>query len=151
MQISAKADYALRALVELAASGGGPVKGEALAGSQDIPPRFLESILAQLRQRGILLSRRGAEGGYWLARPADLITLAEVIRATDGPLASVRGQRPESVAYEGAAERLSEVWIAVRSSLRAVLEVVTLADVATGKLPATVLALLDEPEARVSR
>jgi Rrf2 family protein len=151
VQISAKADYALRALVELAARGGGPVKGEVLAGSQDIPPRFLESILAQLRQRGILLSRRGAEGGYWLARPAETITLAEVIRATDGPLASVRGQRPESVAYEGAAERLSEVWIAVRSSLRAVLEVVTVADVATGVLPAHVLALVQTPEARVSR
>jgi Rrf2 family protein len=151
VQISAKADYALRALVELAARGGGPVKGEALSASQDIPPRFLESILAQLRQRGILLSRRGADGGYWLARPATAITLAEVIRATDGPLASVRGQRPETVAYEGAAERLSEVWIAVRSSLRAVLEVVTLADVATGKLPASVAALLDEPEARISR
>lgn len=151
MQISAKADYALRALLELAARGGGPVKGEVLASSQDIPPRFLESILAQLRQRGLLLSRRGAEGGYWLARPGDAITLAEVIRATDGPLASVRGQRPESVAYEGAAERLSEVWIALRSSLRTVLEVVTLADVANGALPEHIRALLETPEARVSR
>jgi Rrf2 family protein len=149
VQISAKADYALRALVELAARGGGPVKGEVLAGSQNIPPRFLESILAQLRQRGILLSRRGADGGYWLARPADQIALAEVIRATDGPLASVRGQRPESIAYEGAAERLSEVWIAVRSSLRAVLEEVTIADVVSGHLPDHVVALTQNPDARV--
>jgi Rrf2 family protein len=151
VQISAKADYALRALVELAARGGGQVKGEVLASSQDIPPRFLESILAQLRQRGILVSRRGADGGYWLARPPEAITLAEVIRATDGPLASVRGQRPESVAYEGAAERLSEVWIAVRTSLRAVLEVVTLADVVSGHLPAHVEMLIKTPQARVSR
>jgi Rrf2 family protein len=150
VQISAKADYALRALVELTARGGGPVKGEVLAIAQDIPPRFLESILAQLRQRSILNSRRGADGGYWLARPADQITLAEVIRATDGPLASVRGQRPEHVEYEGAAERLSEVWIAVRTSLRAVLEITTLADVADSKLPALVVQLAESPGARFS-
>lgn len=150
MQISAKADYAIRALVELAARGGGPVKGEVLARAQDIPPRFLESILAQLRQRGILHSRRGADGGYWLARPAGEIPLADVIRATDGPLASVRGQRPEQVAYEGAAARLSEVWFAVRASLREVLEEVTVADVATGTLPPHVVALTREPDARVT-
>lgn len=150
MQISAKADYAIRALVELTARGGGPVKGEVLARAQDIPPRFLESILAQLRQRGVLHSRRGADGGYWLARPAEQIPLADVIRATDGPLASVRGQRPEQVAYEGAAARLSEVWFAVRVSLREVLEEVTIADVAAGTLPAHVVALTRQPDARVT-
>jgi Rrf2 family protein len=150
MQISAKADYALRALAELCARGGGPVKGEVLAEAQGIPPRFLESILAQLRQRAILLSRRGAEGGYWLARPGDQITIAEVIRAADGPLASVRGLRPESVAYQGAAEALAEVWIAVRSSLRSVLEEVTIADVAAGRLPDRIAALTLDPEARRS-
>lgn len=135
MQISSKADYALRALAELSARGGGPVKGDVLAAAQGIPTRFLESILAQLRQRGILLSRRGAEGGYWLARPAEQITIAEVVRATDGPLAVVRGQRPDTVAYVGAAASLAEVWLAVRSALRSVLEGVTIADVASGHLP----------------
>ncbi len=148
MQISAKADYALRALAELAARGGGPVKGEVLAESQRIPPRFLESILAQLRQRGILLSRRGTDGGYRLARPADAVTVAEVVRATDGPLASVRGLRPETVAYEGAAAPLAEVWIAVRSSLRSVLEAVTIGDIVRGELPAHVVELTRDPEAR---
>ena len=111
MQISAKADYAVRALIELAAQGGGPVKGERLAAAQQIPAKFLEAILAQLRQAGLLQSRRGAEGGYWLARPASEISLADIIRAADGPLASVRGQRPETVSYEGAARRLTEVWV----------------------------------------
>jgi Rrf2 family protein len=149
MQISAKADYAVRALIELAAQGGGPVKGERLADAQQIPPKFLESIMSELRQSGLLLSRRGAEGGYWLAHPAEEITVAQIIRATDGPLASVRGQRPEVVYYEGAAKRLSEVWIAVRASLRAVLEEVTLADLVTGRLPPAVLSLTADPEARV--
>lgn len=149
MQVSAKADYALRALVELSARGGGPVKGEALAESQGIPPRFLESILAMLRNRGILASRRGAEGGYWLARPAEDITIAEVVRAADGPLASVRGIRPESVSYRGAAEPLAEVWIAVRVSLRAVLEEVTIADVASGHLPEPIATMAKDPEGRI--
>lgn len=149
MQISAKADYALRALAELAARGGGPVKGDLLAEAQHIPPRFLESILAQLRQRGILLSRRGADGGYWLARPAAAVTVAQVVRATDGPLASVRGERPETVAYEGPAVTLAEVWIAVRSSLRSVLEQVTIADIVSGRLPDHVVELTQDPEARL--
>jgi Rrf2 family protein len=150
VQISAKADYALRALAELAARGGGPVKGDVLADAQGIPVRFLESILAQLRQRDILFSRRGAEGGYWLARPPAQITLAEIIRATDGPLAVVRGQRPDMVSYRGAAEPLAEVWIAVRSALRGVLEQVTVADVASGDLPGEILDLAADPEARVA-
>jgi Rrf2 family protein len=147
VQISAKADYAVRALAELAAHGGGPVKGERLAGSQNIPPKFLENILSELRHAGLLYSQRGAEGGYWLARGADQITLADVIRAVDGPLANVRGQRPETIDYAGAAKRLSEVWIAVRASLREVLERVTLADLAEGPLPDSVMQLALNPDA----
>jgi Rrf2 family protein len=147
VQVSAKADYAVRALAELAALGGGPVKGERLATGQQIPPKFLENILSELRHAGLLYSQRGAEGGYWLARPAAEITLAEVIRAVDGPLANVRGQRPEMIDYEGAAKRLSEVWIAVRASMRGVLEVVTLADLVDGRLPQSVLDLALDPDA----
>jgi len=118
MRISARADYAVRAAVELAAAGEGPTKGEAIARAQGIPLKFLENILGDLRHSGIVRSQRGADGGYWLARPADQITVADVIRAVEGPLASVRGGPPEDVAYAGAAESLSSVWIAVRASLR---------------------------------
>jgi Rrf2 family protein len=151
VQVSAKADYAVRALVELAAEGGGPIKGERLAEMQSIPPKFLESILTELRHHGLLTSRRGAEGGYWLARPASEIMMAEVIRATDGPLASVRGQSPEKVSYHGAAADLTDVWLALRASLRAVLDHVSLEDVATGNLPAAIQLLADDPEARQTR
>ena len=151
MQISAKADYAVRALTELAAQGGGPVKGERLAAAQQIPPKFLGAILAQLRAAGLLQSRRGAEGGYWLARPPGEISLADIIRATDGPLASVRGHRPETVSYEGAARRLTEVWVALRASLRTVLEVVTLQNLLEGELPPEVRALAADPAARTTR
>jgi Rrf2 family protein len=135
MQISARADYALRALLTLAASDGGLVKGETLASAQDLPLRFLENILTDLRRSGLVSSRRGADGGYQLARPPQEIDVATVIRATDGPLAGVRGRRPEEVSYEGAAKNLQDVWIAVRVSLRQVLEAVTLADIASGDLP----------------
>jgi len=135
MQISARADYALRALLTLAASDGGLVKGETLASAQDLPLRFLENILTDLRRSGLVTSRRGAEGGYQLARPAAEIDVATVIRATDGPLAGIRGRRPEEVTYDGAAKNLQDVWIAVRVSLRQVLEAVTLADIASGELP----------------
>ena len=135
MQISARADYALRALLTLAASDGGLVKGEVLAAAQDLPLRFLENILTDLRRAGLVTSRRGAEGGYQLARPANEMDVATVIRATDGPLAGVRGQRPEEVSYDGAAKHLQDVWIAVRVSLRQVLESVTLADIVSGNLP----------------
>jgi Rrf2 family protein len=148
MRVSAKADYALRAAAELAvAEGRGPIKGEQLAHAQSIPPKFLENILLELRHAGLVHSQRGAEGGYWLARPAAEITLAEVIRAVEGPLANVRGARPEAVEYEGAAEPLRRVWVAVRSSLRGVLESVTLADVARGELPSSLDELLADPEA----
>jgi Rrf2 family protein len=151
MRVSAKTDYALRAAVELAAAGGdAPVKGERLATSQSIPLRFLENILLQLRHAGIVESRRGAEGGYKLARPAEDITLADVIRAIDGPLAGVSGRRPETLDFRGRSEPLREVWVAVRASLRGVLEQVTLADVAAGELPDNVRALTSEPDAWVS-
>ena len=148
MRVSAKADYALRAAAELAAAeGAGPVKGEQLATAQGIPPKFLENILLELRHAGLVQSQRGVEGGYWLARPAGEITLAEVIRAVEGPLANVRGTRPEAVEYQGAAEPLRQVWVAVRASLRAVLESVTLADLAAGELPPSLDELLADPEA----
>ena len=147
MRVSAKVDYALRAVIELAASGDGPVKGERIAQAQEIPLKFLENILGDLRHAGIVGSQRGVEGGYWLARPADELTVAEVVRAVEGPIANVRGVGPETVEYEGSAERLREVWIAVRANLRAVLEHVTIADVAGGELPASVAELASNPDA----
>ena len=147
MRVSAKADYAIRAAVELAAAGEGPVKGDRIASAQKIPPNFLENILADLRNAGIVASRRGADGGYWLARPPDKVSLADVIRAVDGPLANVRGVRSDRLEYEGSAESLQDVWIAVRASLRGVLERVTLADVANGELPEHVRALAADPDA----
>ena len=151
MRISAKADYALRAASELAAAGGGPVKGDKLATAQGIPPKFLENILSDLRQSGLIRSQRGSEGGYWLAKPAEEISVADIMRAVDGPLASVRGQRPEEVDYTGAAEQLQRVWIAVRHNLRAVVENVTVADLAAGRLPEAVTRLSDDPEAWITR
>ena len=153
MRVSAKTDYALRAAVELAAAEDPtvPVKGERLATSQSIPLRFLENILLQLRHAGIVESRRGADGGYRLARPAAEITLADVIRAIDGPLAGVSGARPETLDFQGRSEPLRDVWVAVRASLRSVLENVTLADVAANELPDNVRALVAEQDAWVSR
>jgi Rrf2 family protein len=151
VRVSAKADYALRAAAELAAAGGGPVKREALSRAQGIPPKFLENILGDLRQARLVRSQRGAEGGYWLARPADKITVADVMRAVDGPLVGIRGERPEDVGYEGAAESLQQVWIALRANLRAVVEQVTIADLASGKLPAAVKRLAKDPEAWQTR
>jgi Rrf2 family protein len=152
MRVSAKTDYALRAAVELAAAwdDGRPVKGERLSTTQSIPLRFLENILLQLRHAGIVESRRGADGGYKLARDPGEITLADVIRAIDGPLAGVSGRRPETLDFQGRSEPLREVWVAVRASLRSVLEQVTLADVAGGELPANVRELTSEPDAWVS-
>jgi Rrf2 family protein len=137
VRITAKADYAVRAAAELAAaqSDDRPVKGERLAAAQGIPRNFLENILGDLRRSGIVRTKRGAEGGYLLARPAGEISVADVLRAVEGPLAAVQGTRPEHLAYDGAARRLPEVWIAVRANLRAVLERVTLADLAAGSLP----------------
>jgi Rrf2 family protein len=128
MRISARADYALRAAAELAAAGGGPVKGDALATSQSIPHKFLENILADLRHARLVRSQRGADGGYWLAQPAEDISLADVIRAVEGPIATVRGARPEDTSYTGAATGLRDVWIELRTSMRGVLETTSLAD-----------------------
>jgi Rrf2 family protein len=147
VRVSAKADYAIRAAVELAAAGEGPVKGDRIAQAQQIPSNFLENILSDLRNAGLVASRRGADGGYWLARPAGEVTVADVIRAVDGPLANVRGVRSEQVEYAGTAEPLRDVWVAVRASLRSVLEGVTLADLARGELPDHVRALADDPDA----
>jgi Rrf2 family protein len=147
MRVSAKVDYALRAVIELAASGDGPIKGERIAQAQEIPLKFLENILGDLRHAGIVRSQRGVEGGYWLARPADEITVAEVVRAVEGPIANVRGLGPEQVEYAGSSARLREVWIAVRANLRAVLEHVTVGDVARGELPASVEELASKPDA----
>jgi len=148
VRVSAKADYALRAAIELAAhTDDRPLKGERIAQAQEIPLKFLENILVELRHAGIVISRRGAEGGYLLARPAEEVTVAEVIRAVEGPIANVRGHGPETVEYAGSAERLRDVWIAVRANLRAVLEQVTLADLASGQLPEEVVQLTRDPEA----
>jgi Rrf2 family protein len=152
MRISAKTDYAVRAVVELAAaSDEHPVKSERIATAQDIPLRFLENILVQLRQAGIVNSRRGADGGYRLAQAPEEITIADVIRAIDGPLAGVGGERPEKLTFHGTAEPLRDVWVAVRASLRDVLEHVTLADLASGKLPEAVKAHTSDPDAWTTR
>ncbi len=152
MQVSAKTDYALRAAAELARAAAdetGPVKGESISKTQGIPKKFMENILHDLKRSGIVRTRRGASGGYWLALPAEEISLAGIIRAVEGPLANVRGDWPEAVEYSGAAEHLQEVWIAVRANLRAVLESVTLADLVEGDLPAPITELTRDPEAWV--
>ena len=152
MQVSARADYALRAAAELArvaAEGKGPLKGERISEEQGIPRKFMENILLDLKHSGIVRTQRGAAGGYWLARPANKTTLADIIRAVEGPLANVRGEFPETVEYHGAARPLTQVWIAVRANLRAVLETVTLADLVEGSLPDPVEELTQDPEAWV--
>ena len=146
MHIPAKVDYGMRALLALA-DRGEPATAEALAEEQKLPARFLGAILIDLRRAGIVSSQRGAEGGYRLARPAGAITVADVMRALDGPLAEVRGLRPEAAHYEGAALHLQDVWVAVRASMRNVLDQVTLADVVAGRLPRTVAKLTEDPDA----
>lgn len=150
MRISAKVDYGIRALTELALVEGrqeGPVRREQIRAAQDIPVAFLENILLELKRAGIVTSVRGQRGGFRLARPAAEITLAEVIRAIDGPLASVRGVRPEDLEYAGSAESLRDVWVAVRASVRIVLERVTIADLVGGRLPREVKRLTQPAEA----
>jgi Rrf2 family protein len=150
VRVSAKTDYALRAALELAAAPDEkPVKGERIATAQAIPLRFLENILMQLRHAGLVESRRGADGGYRLARPAAEVTLADVIRAIDGPLAGVSGARPETLDFTGVAAPMRDVWIGVRAALRGVLERVTLADVVAGELPPHVRELVADEDAWV--
>ena len=152
MRISAKADYAVRAVVELAAADSDkPVKAERVATAQGIPLNFLENILGELRHAGIVRSHRGAEGGFRLAKPANEVTVADVIRAVEGPLASVRGGPPEDATYAGAATTLPRVWIAVRANLRRVVENVTIADIANSKLPRSIDKLTEDPGAWVTR
>jgi Rrf2 family protein len=147
MRISAKADYAVRAMVELAATvEEKSIKAERIATAQDIPLNFLENILGELRHAGLVRSHRGAEGGFRLARDPHKISVADVIRAVDGPLASVRGAPPEESEYRGASETLPRVWIAVRASLRRVVEHVTVADIALGKIPKAIDKLADDPD-----
>src|SRR5919109_2798765 len=148
MRISAKADYAVRAALELAAApDGNPIKGERLAEAQDIPLQFLEHILLELKHARLVRAKRGARGGYWLPRPSDDITLADVIRAVASPLANIQDSAPEATHYPGPAEHLRDVWIAVRANLRAVLERVTLAGLIAGDLPAELRRLLADPDA----
>jgi Rrf2 family protein len=152
MHVTAKADYAIRAVVELAdSSQESPRKVDEVARAQSIPVSFLENILTQLRSSGIVRSQRGPEGGYWLAQPSDQLNLAQVIRAVEGPLVGVRGQRPEEIEYAGSAESLRDVWLALRANLRKVLEHVTVADVASGKLPREIVALTRQEEAWQTR
>lgn len=140
----------MRALLELA-SVDVPVTGENLARAQGLPPKFLAAILNDLRRAALVTSQRGMDGGYRLGRPADRITAADVMRALDGPLAEVRGLRPEMTSYEGAAANLQQLWVATRASLRAVLEQVTLEDVVKGELPEAIAALVSDPDAWVPR
>ena len=151
MEISAKTDYAVRALLSLASREPDLVKVDVIITEQNLPRKFVEAILGELRRAGIVRSQRGAEGGYALARPAAEITLGSIIRAVDGPLAEVRGLRPHETSYIGVAEHLPEVWVAVRSSLRRVLDETTLAQVLSGKLPTHVRKMVDAPDAWLPR
>jgi Rrf2 family protein len=148
VRVSAKSDYALRALIELACRPtGSPVSAEEIGRLQAIPHGFLQAILADLRRAGVVLSQRGQSGGWRLGRAAEDVTVADVIRAVDGPLVSVHGERPESVSYNDSAASLQHVWIAARSSLREVCEAVTIQDLADGSLPARVAARTDDEDA----
>jgi len=148
MHISAKAEYAMRALLTLAADPDERSQtAERLASAQSLPVKFLENILVDLRRGGLVRSQRGAEGGYRLALPARDITAADVLRLIDGPLAEVRGARPDESSYEGPAEHLQDVWVAARAALRSVLEHVSLADIASGKLPPSIAKMAADPDA----
>ncbi|MCW3048285.1 MAG: Rrf2 family transcriptional regulator [Solirubrobacterales bacterium] len=151
MRISAKADYAVRAAVELATAGDESLTAEVVAARQNIPVQFLQKIFHELRRARLVVSQRGREGGHRLARPADQISVADVLRAIEGPLADVRGESPESIHYIGSAEPLQDVWIALRTNIRSVLEGVTLADLANRRLPKRIATLAREPESWVTR
>lgn len=164
MHITARVDYAVRTLLEIARAPqtyrasdriavqvAPVVKAEAISTAQHIPPKVLETILAELRRADLVTSRRGPDGGYWLTRPAARISVADVIRAIEGPLASVRGERPEDVRYSGAAEPLQRVWIALRVNIRAVLENISIDDIAQDRLPGFIGALTEDPGAWARR
>jgi Rrf2 family protein len=151
VRVTAKAEYAVRAVMELAGGEGEPVKRDTIVAAQAIPAKFLENILSELRHAGLVESQRGSEGGYWLALPPEKITVADIMRAVEGPLASVRSSRPETLEYEGLAEPLQYVWVALRTSIRTVLDRVTVADLISGKLPKHVIKLTEDPDAWVSQ
>lgn len=151
MRVSAKAEYAVCAAIELASTGDAPMKRDQIAEAQGIPYKFLENILAEMRHAGLVRSQRGADGGYRLARPPEEITIADIFRAVEGPLASVRGERPEDMQYSGNTEALGAVWVALRASIRSVLEQVSIADIANGDLPDHVKRLIEGPDDWVSR
>lgn len=151
VQVSARVDYAVRALLELASRPDERLSRDALSDAQGIPARYLEEILGQLRQAGRVAAWRGASGGYALARPAAEITVADVARVVDGPLTLVQGQRPESVRYEGTSVHLQELWVGLRASVRAVMEAVTIADLLRGRLPRHVRALVADADAWAAR
>lgn len=151
MQVSAKVDYALRAMLQLAAAPEQRLSRDAIATAQDIPPRYLEEILGTLRQAGLVSATRGANGGFLLARPAAEITVADVSRAVDGPLTLVQGQRPEAVTYPEPGAHLRELWVGLRASMRAVMESVSLEHLLTGDLPADLRTQLDDDDAWVPR
>ncbi len=146
MHVTAKADYAMRAIVEISVAPNGRAKAEQIASAQDIPLGFLRGILTDLRRSGLIVSQRSANGGFRLARPASEITIAEVVRSVEGPLALVRGLRPTELDYPGATAPLRDVWIALRANLRAVLDHTTIADVAEGRLPELVRSLAADPD-----
>jgi Rrf2 family protein len=149
--ISARVDYATRALVAIAAADGASVRAETIAAEQDLPVGFVKNILGELRRSGFVLSHRGNVGGYRLARPAKEIALADVFRALEGPLAEVRGVRPEQASYQGSSAHVLDAWVAVRAALRLVLETTTIGDVASGNLPAKVKRLIAAPDAWTAR
>ena len=154
MDISARTEYAVRAMLALAraqADAVGPLSVDTLAQRQDLPRKFLEAIVADLRSAGLVVSTRGARGGYTLARPASATSLGDVFRAVDGPLAEVRGLRPHETSYEGVAQHLPSVWVAVRASLREVLDGTSLEQVLTGALPPSVQAMAADPGAWQNR
>ena len=150
VQIPAKAEYAIRALLSLAASDSS-VSAEHLAQEQDLPAKFLGAILSDLRRGGLVTSQRGPEGGFRLAKDPDAVMIADVLRVVSGPMAGVRGMRPETLVYEGSAQHLRDVWVAVRAALREVLEHVTLGQVLRGDLPTAVTRFTDDPDAWITR
>ena len=147
MRISAKEDYAVRAALQLALADGGPLKREQIAQAQEIPTAFLQNILIELRHAEIVEAQRGRDGGFRLARPAEEITVADIVRAVSGPLATIRGVRPPAVEYNEAAEPLKEVWVALRTNIRSILEHVTLANLAANKMPPNVRKITADPAA----
>ena len=151
VRVSSKADYAVRAALELAAAAGEPLNAETIAQRQSIPPPFLKKILGELQRGRVVVSQRGREGGHRLSRPTDEITIADVLRAVEGPLANVRGRPPEETVYDGSAKRLQDVWIALRTNVREVLEQVTLADLVEDRLPDEIATLASRPDSWITR